>query len=284
MAHFLIQTRRSQTSEETPDLVCHSSVKRVLPFAEGEEIVTDGSSDSDKDGARTSDWKIEEEEKQGIHVPVKRPLSFSNKESEEIVCGEENANSGLLEPKVEEKPETHKSKDEREGGVVDEANNAKTKKRSISMVQDQDSIGGRPRERRTLQNGNNDLAVKGKSSQLENLENGNVKWLDMNSGTDDELAANNELLEPKVEEKLEQQKTENGEVGAKDKENHTKLKRKCAINQATDQDSIGGRLRQRRRMQNGNDDLPVTEKSSESKDLVNGLGKKLDMSSGLVDN
>lgn len=275
MAHYLIQSCRSHTNKETSDSVCHSSVKRVLPFAEMEEIVTKESLESDKDENRTSDWKIEEDKKQGILVLVKRPLSFSNKEAEETVCSEENAVSAQMESKVEGEPE---SKDEQEVGLIDKENNAQTKRNyGVSMEQGQDSIGGRLRQRRTLQNGSNDS------------EKDAMKWgLDLSCATDDGSAAINGLTEPAVEEKLEQLKSENGEVKVIDKESHAKPKRKRVNSTEPDQDSIGGRLRQRRRSQTCNNDLGAMEKSLELKDSVNDLGKKLDMGSatdnGLVEN
>ncbi|OWM66296.1 hypothetical protein CDL15_Pgr013513 [Punica granatum] len=162
VAHFLIQTRRAQTNEEeTDDLVIHSSVKRSLPFSEIEETVTEEPLESNDNETRTSDGEIEGEEKESIHAHAKRSLAFSGKEAEETVDGEGNTSTGVLEPKVEGTPEQHKSdEDEPEVQVIDKENNAKPKRKyAISAEPGQDSIGGRLRQRRRMQNGSNASVV-----------------------------------------------------------------------------------------------------------------------------
>ncbi|KAK4772817.1 hypothetical protein SAY86_014592 [Trapa natans] len=174
VAHYLIQTRGLNMNEENPLSVCHSSVKRILPFAEMGEKVTQECLNSDKDEDGTSDRKIVQEEKQGIHVLVKRPLSFSW-EAGETLCTEENANSAQVEIKVEEEKgavkgldmspasghdkqlDQHKSGIRGEIGNSDEKNHAtpKRKRANISTEPNQDSIGGRLRQRRMMRNRNN---------------------------------------------------------------------------------------------------------------------------------
>ncbi|KAK4765679.1 hypothetical protein SAY86_026769 [Trapa natans] len=224
VAHYLIETHCSDMNEESPLSACHSSVKRVLPFAEMEEKVTQESLNSDKDENGISDWKSVEEEKQGVHVLVKRPLSFS-KEGGETFCLEENADSAQVELKVEDELEKLESGDKQEVGATDEEDAQTKRNYSVCTENDQDSIGGRLRQKHRLHNGSN---VKGGCAG---------DGLDPNIG----------VLEPQDEKNFEQHKSENeGEIG------NTRPKRKLAsISTEPNQDSIGGRLRQRRKMQNG---------------------------------
>lgn len=232
VAHYLIQTHSEKNLENNPDSTNQGSVKRSLAFPETESLLNEINSPGIEvnhleRSSQPEDKKVGDNLDLDNHqTSTRRSLPFSNVEAEPENVNSKEVNFSLLNPELEDTTDIgFKGEQEMKiPDVIEEDNNnmkitpnssANPKKRRAKKVKDPDSIGGRLSQRHQNRNGNDDveLAVVFKTCSP-------VK----------QTVNNNTLIENQLA------------------DSNTKLKN---TPDEPSQDSIAGRLRQRRQASQG---------------------------------